>query len=122
MSDATVAGALRTAASLVVIEAPGGCGKTHQGAEYAAHAAANTQSRILILAHTHAACDVFAGRTASSRDRVEIRTLDSLISQIAAAYHAPLDLPADVDVWSRTNEDGYNRVAVKVAICSTEGL
>lgn len=115
MSDASVAAALRSAASLVVIEAPGGCGKTHQGAQYAADAAANTQSRILILTHTHAACDVFATRTASSRSKVEIRTLDSLIGQIASAYHAPLDLPADVSIWSRTNEDGYNRVAVKVA-------
>lgn len=115
MSDASVAAALRSAASLVVIEAPGGCGKTHQGARYAADAAADTESRILILTHTHAACDVFAARTASSRSRVEIRTLDSLIGQIAAAYHAPLGFPADIGVWSRTNEDGYNRVAVKVA-------
>jgi hypothetical protein len=115
MSDVSVAAALRSSASLVVIEAPGGCGKTHQGAQYAADAAAITEGRILILTHTHAACDVFATRTASSRNRVEIRTLDSLISQIASAYHAALDLPTDVSVWARTNEDGYNRVAIKVA-------
>ena len=29
MSDATVAEALRSAAPLVVVEAPGGCGKTY---------------------------------------------------------------------------------------------
>lgn len=115
MSDASVAAALRSTASLVVIEAPGGCGKTHQGAQYAADAAANAESRVLILTHTHAACDVFAARTASSRNSVEIRTLDSLIGKIASAYHAPLDLPDDIGVWSRTNEDGYNRVAIKVA-------
>lgn len=115
MSDVSVAAALRSGASLVVIEAPGGCGKTHQGAQYAADAAGDTESRILILTHTHAACDVFAARTVSSRNRVEIRTLDSLIGQIASAYHGRLDLPADVSAWSRTNEDGYNRVAIKVA-------
>lgn len=64
---------------------------------------------------SHAACDVFATRTASSRNAVEIRTLDRLISQIASAHHTPLDPPADVSVWSRTNEDGHNRVAVKLA-------
>ena len=115
MSDDTVAAALRSATSLVVIEAPGGCGKTHQGASYAADAAANTEGRVLILTHTHAACDVFTSRTASSRSRVEIRTLDSLIGEIAAAYHTSLDLPADVSIWTRVNDDGYNRVAIKVA-------
>jgi DNA helicase-2/ATP-dependent DNA helicase PcrA len=115
MSDASVAAALRSKASLVVIEAPGGCGKTFQGAHYAADAAANTESRVLILTHTHAACDIFAERTAASQSKVEIRTLDSLIGQIATAYHTSLNLPADVGVWSRANEDGYNRVAAKVA-------
>lgn len=115
MSDASVAAALRSAASLVVIEAPGGCGKTHQGALYAADAAAESKGRILILTHTHAACDVFATRTAASQNKVEIRTLDSLIGQIASAYHASLDLPVDVGMWSRTNDDGYNRVAGKIA-------
>jgi DNA helicase-2/ATP-dependent DNA helicase PcrA len=115
MSDASVAAALRSAASLVVIEAPGGCGKTHQGALYAADAAAESKSRVLILTHTHAACDVFATRTAASQNKVEIRTLDSLIGQIGSAYHASLDLPADVGMWSRTNDDGYSRVAGKIA-------
>lgn len=115
MSDASVAAALRSAASLVVIEAPGGCGKTYQGAHFAADAAGDAESRILILTHTHAACDVFSERTAVSQSKVEIRTLDSLIALIASAYHAPLDLPVDVGVWSRVNEDGYNKVAIKVA-------
>ena len=115
MSDASVAAALRSTASLVLIEAPGGCGKTYQGAQFAAEAAADSESRILILTHTHAACDVFSERTAVSQSKVEIRTLDSLIGLIASAYHVPLDLPADVGAWSRANVDGYNRVAIKVA-------
>ena len=35
MSGATVSAALRSSARLVVIEAPAGCGKTWQGAQYA---------------------------------------------------------------------------------------
>ncbi|MEJ7928254.1 UvrD-helicase domain-containing protein [Sphingobium sp. AN641] len=115
MSDASVAAALRSAASLVVIEAPGGCGKTHQGAHYAADAAASAQGRILILTHTHAACDVFATKTKASRSKVEIRTIDSLIGQIAGQYHVPLDLPPDIAIWARANKDGYDKVAAKVA-------
>jgi AAA domain len=115
MSDASVAAALKSDASLVVIEAPGGCGKTHQGAHYAADMAKDAESRILILTHTHAACDVFASRTRASGSKVEIRTIDSLISQIAMAYHTVLDLPADIGVWVRVNENGYDKVASKVA-------
>ncbi|WP_263588681.1 ATP-binding domain-containing protein [Sphingopyxis sp. GC21] len=115
MSDNTVAAALRSAASLVVIEAPGGCGKTHQGSHYASDAAAASERRVLILTHTHAACDVFADRTRGSHSTVEIRTIDSLIGQIATAYHPALGLPADVALWSRTNRDGYQKVAAKVA-------
>ncbi len=115
MSDASVAAALKSAASLVVIEAPGGCGKTHQGAHYAADMAKDAEGRILILTHTHAACDVFASRTQSSGSKVEIRTIDSLIGQVATAYHIVLDLPADIGVWVRVNENGYDKVAAKVA-------
>src|SRR5258708_2727841 len=98
MSDASVATALRSPARLVVIEAPAGCGKTYQGAEYANDIAENIDAgRVLILTHTHAACDVFASRTLGVGQRVDIRTFDSLISQIAAAYHPALGLPADTN-------------------------
>lgn len=87
MSDASVATALRSPHRLVVVEAPGGCGKTYQGAVYAREVgAAIAPGRLLILAHTHAACDVFAERTAGSAARVEVRTIDSLAADIAAAY------------------------------------
>lgn len=115
MSDDSVAAALRSAASLVVIEAPGGCGKTYQGSHYASDTAAASKHRILILTHTHAACDVFAKRTHASQGKVEIRTIDSLTGQIAAAYHSTLGLPTNVAVWCRTNNDGYQQVAAKVA-------
>lgn len=116
MSDASVAAALRSDARLVVIEAPAGCGKTYQGAEYARDAAPLIgHGRMLILAHTHAACDVFASRTPGLARRVDIRTLDSLVVQIAAAYHIPLQLPPDAGAWARMHKDGYRQLARKVA-------
>ena len=116
MSDEGVYAALRSEARLVVIEAPAGCGKTHQGAEYAKDiAAAQRQGRPLILTHTHAACSVFSERTRGSRTRVDIRTIDSLIGQIAAAYHAGLGLPADTAGWVRQTENGHSALASKVA-------
>lgn len=116
MSDASVRAALRSDAPLVVVEAPAGCGKTHQGAEYARDIAmAGGSSRLLILTHTHAACSVFADRTKEVGSRVEIRTIDSVIAQIASAYHAGLDLPADTATWIRQRDGGYAEIALKVA-------
>lgn len=89
MPDRRVAAALRSDAHLVVVEAPGGCGKTYQGAAFAADICPTLGSgRLLILTHTHAACDVFRDRT-QGLTRLEIRTIDSLISQIAEAYPEP---------------------------------
>ena len=90
MTDASVAAALRSPHPLVVVEAPGGCGKTFQGAAYARDVcAAISPGRLLILAHTHAACDVFAERTAGFAARADVRTIDSLANDIAAAYPPP---------------------------------
>ncbi len=116
MSDESVTEALRSAARLVVVEAPGGCGKTYQGASYARDVAPTLgNGRLLILTHTNAACDVFAARTRGLDRRVEIRTIDGLIGEIAGAYHAALDLPADVGAWARREADGYSVVASKTA-------
>lgn len=116
MSDESVHAALRSNAQLVVIEAPGGCGKTYQGAAYARDTAAALESgRLLILTHTHAACSVFDSRTRGSGSRVEIKTIDSLIGQIAGAYHAGLGLPKDLATWARQTNDGYDLLAVKAA-------
>lgn len=116
MSDASVNAALRSGAPLVVVEAPAGCGKTTSGAEYARETAlAGQGSRLLILTHTHAACSVFAERTRGIGSGVEIRTIDSVIASIASAYHAGLDLPADVSTWVRQRQDGYGELALNVA-------
>lgn len=116
MSDARVSAALRSDAPLVVVEAPAGCGKTHQGADYAnALSGARDAQRVLILTHTHAACSVFAGRTKGAGSRVEIATIDSLIASIAGAYHAGLGVPADTAAWVRQRKDGYAELALRVA-------
>ena len=116
MTDESVRAALRTDAQLVVVEAPGGCGKTHQGADYAREIAdGETKRRLLILTHTNAACSVFSDRTASIGWRVEIRTNDSLIAAVAGAYHAGLGLPSDISGWVRNQKEGHAHVAQKVA-------
>lgn len=116
MSDDSVRAALRSDAAFVVVEAPAGCGKTHQGADYAKDvAAASYSSRALILTHTHAACSVFAERTKGVGSRLEIRTIDSVVAEIAASYHAGLGIPADPAAWVRKRKDGYAELAIKVA-------
>jgi hypothetical protein len=116
MSDESVAAVLRSTARLVLIEAPGGCGKTFQASRYAADATQEVgDGRVLVLAHTHAACDVFAGRLAGS-NRVDVRTIDGLISQVASAYHLGLGLPADASSWARRQGNaGYSSLASKTA-------
>lgn len=116
MSDISVATALRSPARLVVVESPAGCGKTYQGAQYARDVAGEIgDGRVLILTHTHAACNVFASKTSGACGRVDIRTIDSLIAQIAGAYHLSLGLPADTGNWARNRKDGYDELAAKVA-------
>lgn len=116
MSDATVASALRSDARFVLIEAPGGCGKTHQGAEYAATAAQELgHGRLLILAHTHAACDAFSLQTAKVLGRVEVRTIDSLVAEIASAYRLGIGLDIDPTIWVRSREDGFEELARRVS-------
>ncbi len=114
-SDRAVADRLRSDAPLVVVEAPAGCGKTHQGAELARDVATTSPERVLIVTHTHAACNVFAERTSGVGRRVEIRTIDSLIAQIAGAYHGGLGLPADIAAWTRRTPKGHAQVAALVA-------
>jgi hypothetical protein len=117
VSDDSVRDALRSNAQLVVVEAPAGCGKTHQGSEYARELAqAGSAGRPLILTHTHAACSVFADRTRGTRGKVEIRTIDSVVAHIATAYHVGLGLPADTSSWVRQQgEDGYAALALRVS-------
>ena len=59
------------------------------------------EHRLLVLTHTNAACDVFADRTRGLSRRIEIRTIDGLIVEIAGTYHHAFGLPADVGAWAR---------------------
>lgn len=114
MTDEKVADLLRSEAQIVVIEAPAGCGKTHQAASYAADVAESLDSaKLLVLTHTHAACSVIAERTRAHHGTVDIRTLDSLINMIATAYRLSINLPDDISAWARTH--GYEQLATKVA-------
>ena len=118
-SDLSVAAALRSAKRLVVVEAPAGCGKTFQGAEYAREVAEQiSPGRVLILTHTNAASDVFAERTRGLGRRIEIRTIDSLICDIASAYHLALGLPPDASSWARkSGAGGFSALANKWRCC-----
>jgi DNA helicase-2/ATP-dependent DNA helicase PcrA len=116
MTDDEIAALLRSDNPVVLIEAPAGCGKTYQAAEYAAHVAEmNLQKKVLVLTHTHAACSVVAERTFAIRDRAEVRTLDGFIHEIACAYRIALNLPEDVTKWVRAQRDGHGKLAEKVA-------
>lgn len=117
MSDDSVRAALRSDSPLVVVEAPAGCGKTFQGADYAREVASALDSgRVLVLTHTHAACSVFAEHAKGVGFRLEIRTIDSLIAQIASAYHAGLALPADIAAWVRKSDGRHAELAKRVAV------
>lgn len=115
MTEEGVARLLRSHERLVVIEAAAGCGKTHQGASYADDIAATLiAGRVLILTHTHAARSVFTDRTRTNALKVEIRTLDGFLTEIATAYHNVLGLPPDVATWALDTR-GFGVVAEKVA-------
>lgn len=115
MKDEDVEHLLLSEERLVLVEAPAGCGKTYQGAKYAAAESSGLASgRLLILTHTHAACGVFTERTKPNKKKVEIKTIDSLIVQIAATYHKVLGIPYDVSAWAFSTKDGFDGLASKV--------
>lgn len=117
MSDESVHAALRSEHPLVLVEAPAGCGKTYQGADYARELVkTSTRGRPLILTHTHAACSVFADRTSGHRNAIDIKTIDSVIARIATTYHKGLGIPADTSAWVRLRgEKGHSELAMKVS-------
>lgn len=122
MSDDDVARLLRSDAPLVVIEAPAGCGKTFQGASYAKDVVGTLpRGRLLILAHTHAACGEFGQRTQSAGSKVEIKTVASLTAEIASAYHRVLGVPPRVETWAwKDGGRGFEEIARKCAELLTQ--
>jgi len=105
---------LRSDAPLVVIEAPGGCGKTYQGAAYALATVSELDNgRLLILTHTHAACQVFESRTRGIGSRVEIKTIDSL------SWLAPTTAAS---VFRKTPPSGPGRTMTVMTIWPSKSL
>jgi len=115
MTDERVSDLLDSSESLVAIEAPAGCGKTFQGAGYAVRAAKKMQrGRVLVLSHTNAACSVFRAKAREGGADIEVRTMDSLMISIAAAYHKVIDLPPDPAKWARSQPDGFDEIQRRV--------
>ena len=89
MADTAVAAALRSAARLVVIEAPGGCGKTYQ----AQHSPPTFARPWGLVACSFSPIPTPPVTSSPTGPRglagLEIRTIDSLIGQIAEAYPEP---------------------------------
>jgi hypothetical protein len=117
MKDEDVAKLLRSDEPLVVIEAPGGCGKTFQGSSYARDVVATLpRGRVLVVAHTHAACGEFRKRTRDVGSKVEIKTVASLATEMVSIYHKALGLPPDAESWAwKNNGEGFNEVAEQCA-------
>lgn len=122
MSDDDVAHLLRSDEALVVIEAPAGCGKTYQGASYAKDVAATLErGRLLALAHTHAACGEFRKRTQGASNRVEVKTVASLATEIVSVYHKALGVPPRAETWAwKDNGEGFNEIAQNCAKLLTQ--
>lgn len=91
--------ALRSDASIVGVEAAAGCGKTFEAAALAVDLAQGLQAgqEVLLLAHTHAAINVFRQRVAS-RERVRVMTLDAFAHELIAPYARGLGLPVPLAV------------------------
>jgi DNA helicase-2/ATP-dependent DNA helicase PcrA len=83
-----------------VIEAPAGCGKTHEAASLAIdlHSRLATHQEILILAHTNAAVQEFRERTRTAHVRARASTFDSFAFELVSMYAEPLGLPSPLRV------------------------
>lgn len=93
-----VAKKLHSNAPVVVIEAPGGCGKTTTAAKFALEAAGHLQfGKVLLLSHTHAACGEFQRKCARQSNKVDVETCDSFCLKLISSYARPLKLPSPVE-------------------------
>lgn len=88
--------AIRSRLRRVAIEAPAGCGKTHEAAAGAIELAADLcpGRELLLLAHTNAAVGEFRRRVRKSGARVRASTLDAFALELVTPFSAPLGLPS----------------------------
>ena len=90
---------LRSNVRKVLIEAPAGCGKTHEAAKLAMDALGdlNDGQKVLLLAHTNAAKEEFTRRTRIAGSRIEVSTIDSFSVRLLRHYASALGLPSPLD-------------------------
>ena len=95
MSLEDVRSALRSDASMVYVEAPAGCGKTHEAAALGVDVAQTLgeNQRVLLLAHTNAAVREFRSRAASAGAPIHATTLDSFALELVAPRARAFGLP-----------------------------
>lgn len=105
--------ALRSAAPLVVVDAPAGCGKTFEAVGCAIELAAGLRDfqEVLVLAHTNAAVSEFKRRAHRAEARIHATTLDAFALGLVAPYAAALDLPSPLMPGSRPDEVPFSRLA-----------
>ena len=86
-----VRAALMSDAGNVLVEAPAGCGKTHEAAKLACELAARLPDgrEVLLLAHTNAAVQEFRLRTGGAGGTVRATTIDAFCLDLRSAYRRP---------------------------------
>lgn len=117
MGSHEVRHAIRSTHRLVAIEAPAGCGKTHEAVEAAVDlsAALPPDRELLLLAHTNAAVGEFRRRVRRSRARVRALTLDAFALELVAPYGDPLGLPIPVIPGDGPGEVPFSHLARRAA-------
>jgi DNA helicase-2/ATP-dependent DNA helicase PcrA len=95
MSLSAVRRVLRSPERKILVEAPGGCGKTFEAAELAIDLGTELKegAEVLLLAHTNAAVQEFMRRVRNSGARVRATTIDAFCLDLLAPYAGPLGLP-----------------------------
>jgi superfamily I DNA/RNA helicase len=115
MALAEARAALRGDAPVVVVEAPAGCGKTHEAAGCAIDLASalGDGQEVLLLAHTNAAVGEFRRRVRAAGARVRAATLDAFAVELIGPYAATLGLPAPLRPGNGPGETPFNQLAPK---------
>jgi hypothetical protein len=108
--------ALRSQAPVVAVEAAAGCGKTFEAAALAVDLANHLADgqEVLLLAHTHAAINVFRERVAFRR-RVRVMTLDAFAHELVEPYASALKLPVPLRLG---RPDGLAFEMLAPALCT----
>lgn len=106
---------LRSDIPKILIEAPAGCGKTHEAAELAVDLAKGLDrgQSVLVLTHTNAAVQEFSRRAAGHPGSVHATTIMSFCVEILEPYCAGLGLPSPLalNLGQSGAQVGFDRLA-----------